>query len=328
MHFRLYAQESAAQGLMRAFRGELDQAHACVANDGRLTDKEVHSARKSIKRARAALRLMRPALPFEIFKQTNAALRDAAHPLTQVRDAKVLLDALDNLREHFGSVVDNVASEALEDALHSQRARARREMSTNSSAVTHTRDSLRTIGLRAKRWEFSCDDWELLRRGVNRIYRNARTAYATVCEARSDERLHEWRKQVKHFLHALQILTPIRPGRIGELADQAHKLAEYLGDDHDLAILRKQLDSQVFSDDEDEELHEQLEALIDKRRRDLQDRAFAVGKRLFAMKPKRVTKRMKRYWKAWRDSAVAAQIEQAPAARPARPSNESVARLH
>lgn len=326
MNFRLYSQETLAKGLVRIFRGELSNARECAANDGRLTDTEIHNARKSIKRARATLRLLRPALTREVFKRTNVALRDVARPLTRVRDAKVLLDALRDLREHFGDAVDDVSGEALEHALHSQRTRARREMSSGSTALTQMRESVRTVDLQARRWSPGCDEWDLLRRGLNRIYRNARASYATVCEARSDERLHEWRKQVKYLLHTLQTLTPLRPGRIGELADQAHKLAEYLGDDHDLAILRRQLDGQISADDEDEELHEQLQTLIDKRRRDLQDRAFAVGARLFATKPKRVVKRIKRYWRAWHDSAPTTALPLPP--RPARQAPESVARLH
>jgi CHAD domain-containing protein len=328
MNFRLHAHETVARGLLRIFRSELDNAKACAADDGRLTDKEIHNARKSVKRARATLRLLRPALPGESFETTNVALRDAARPLTHVRDAKVLLDALDDLRGHFGDVADNVFSEALEHALHSQRLRARRELASSANATSQMLEGLRGIDLRARRWKFSCDDWSLLRRGVNRVYRKARSAYATVCEARSDERLHEWRKQVKHLLHALEILTPLRPGRIGELADQAHKLAEYLGDDHDLAILRKQLDSQIFTGDEDEEAREQLEALIDKRRHDLQDRAFAVGKRLFKTKPTRLIKRLRRYWRAWQESSVSPVLEPEEAPRPTRRAPEAVARLH
>jgi CHAD domain-containing protein len=270
---------------------------------------------------------MRPALPPEVFTRTNLALRDAARPFTRVRDAKVLLDALDGLREHFGASADSASTEALEHALQSQRMRARRELTAEGNGVAAVLEAVHALGLQTRRWKLACDDWALLRRSVQRIYRNARRAYATVCEARSDERLHEWRKQVKHLLYTLQILTPLRPGRIGELADQAGKLAEYLGDDHDLAILRKQLDAQVYADDEAEEAHEQLEALIDRRRGDLQDRAFAVGARLFATKPRRLVKKIKRYWQAWQESpATPDEPAEAPVA--ARRPPEARARLH
>jgi CHAD domain-containing protein len=335
MNFRLYSTDTLAKNLGRIFLSEMENARTCVANDGRLSDKEIHTARKSIKRARATLRLLRPAMPSKDFKRINLALRDVARPLTHVRDAKVLLDALDDLRRHYGDATDCIATDALEHALHTQRGRARRDISASSTTVSDVRGSARSVELEAKHWKLGRDDWDLLRRGLNRIYRTTRAAHRHACEAPSDERLHEWRKQVKHLLHAMQILTPLRPGRIGEIADQAHTLADYLGDDHDLAILRKQLDSRAFSEDEeeDENSQEMLEALIDKRRKDLQDRAFAVGQRLFDAKPKRLLKSIKRYWRAWSDESKGSNASHAPAppsrrSRPARRVSEPVARLH
>jgi CHAD domain-containing protein len=54
----------------------------------RVSDTDIHEARKAVKRARAALRLMRDALPQAAYRRENAALRDASRPLSSVRDAR------------------------------------------------------------------------------------------------------------------------------------------------------------------------------------------------------------------------------------------------
>lgn len=54
------------------------------------SDKEIHRARKRLKRARATLRLLRLAIGKPTYRRENAALRDAARPLSGVRDAAVL----------------------------------------------------------------------------------------------------------------------------------------------------------------------------------------------------------------------------------------------
>jgi hypothetical protein len=41
-----------------------------------------------------------------------------------------------------------------------------------------------------------------------------------------------------------------------------------------------------------------LDGLIDRRRNELQKQAFAYGQRLFAEKPKRLVRRLERYWNA------------------------------
>jgi hypothetical protein len=48
MNISLQAHESAAKGLERIFLSHLQNARECLAHDGRLTDAEIHNARKSI----------------------------------------------------------------------------------------------------------------------------------------------------------------------------------------------------------------------------------------------------------------------------------------
>jgi hypothetical protein len=55
-------------------------------------DSDIHEARKVLKKARASLRLIRPGLKDRTYRLENNALRDAARPLSALRDAKVLLD--------------------------------------------------------------------------------------------------------------------------------------------------------------------------------------------------------------------------------------------
>src|SRR5258705_7559118 len=73
-------------------RANLGRALDCLAESGKI-DARVHAARKAIKRARAALRLMRPALAFEVYERENRALRDAARCLSPLCDARSLVVA-------------------------------------------------------------------------------------------------------------------------------------------------------------------------------------------------------------------------------------------
>jgi CHAD domain-containing protein len=104
-------------------------------------------------------------------------------------------------------------------------------------------------------------------------------------DSRDAEHLHEWRKQVKYLWHQLQILEPLQPGRIGKLAARCHKLADHLGDDHDLVVLRHKIESHAKAFERARELDELLRRL-DRRRVQLQRKAFLLGSRLFADKPR------------------------------------------
>ena len=114
----------------------------------------------------------------------------------------------------------------------------------------------------------------------------------------SVENLHEWRKQAKYLRHQLEVLEPIQPVAMAELAGRLHELTQLLGDGHDLAVLRQKLVAGPAAPAG--RIRETLVTLIDRRRAELEQEALQLGRRLFADKPKDFTERLKSYWKAWR----------------------------
>jgi hypothetical protein len=91
-----------------------------------------------------------------------------------------------------------------------------------------------------------------------------------------------WPEVIEGFAHAIDDL--------GETLGGAHDLAE-LGrrahDDHSLTSGKRQ--------------RELLTALIEQRRRDLQQQARAKGLRVYAEPTDRFVERLGVYWEAWRD---------------------------
>src|SRR4051812_12540678 len=97
----LRRKETAARGVLRILRKQIDKAVEALADEQSLSDEDVHDIRKSLKRVRAALRLLRPAIGSSTYRGENVCFRDAARPLTELRDAKVLVDTLGGLKDRF-----------------------------------------------------------------------------------------------------------------------------------------------------------------------------------------------------------------------------------
>src|SRR5262249_2675480 len=97
MASRLKRGEAGTRGVRRLLRKELGKALEALQGADPLPDEAVHAARKALKRARALLRLLRDALGSRVYRRENARLRDAARPLTAVRDARILVDVFDQL---------------------------------------------------------------------------------------------------------------------------------------------------------------------------------------------------------------------------------------
>jgi CHAD domain-containing protein len=136
----------------------------------------------------------------------------------------------------------------------------------------------------------------------------------------SDQDLHEWRKRVKDFWYHARLLAPSAGPAVQGHAKDAHRLADLLGNDHDLAVLKQELVSNAsVSPDVDAVVR-----LIDHRRRALQAEALDIGARVYAESPEAFRRRMRRSWNAGRAAAVSAleshRVEVAQATRESAPS--------
>jgi CHAD domain-containing protein len=109
------------------------------------------------------------------------------------------------------------------------------------------------------------------------------------------ENVHEWRKRAKDLWYQLRLVRRAWPPLLGEMADQAHELADLLGDHHDLAVLRADLDGRAAVGH-----REELGALIGRRQEELVGDALELGGHLYAEKPQAFERRLRAYWKAWR----------------------------
>jgi CHAD domain-containing protein len=275
----------------------------------------VHTARKAVKKERALLRLARGALSRSERRQANAALRDAARRLSETRDAEVLVQALDDLHERYAGQAPAAAFAALRALLNDERAVARARLDDPVLAASVV-EELRTIRERIGQWHLKAGGWDAVGGGLSRSYRRGRKAFDQARTEPDVENLHQWRKRAKDLWYQLRLIAPVCGEAIRGQAKDVHGLADLLGDDHDLAVLRSSLVShgtEVAAD------LDAVLALIDHRREQLQARALLLGQRVYAEGPKAFTRRMRRCWHAGRAQArIARETDPAELAEAAR----------
>lgn len=260
--------------------------------EGSASDAHIHKARKQIKKARATLRLLRKSLPPSQYRAENECLRNASAPLSEARDACVLLQTFD----HLNAQTRAHDAAALRRQLFEERSRARANIA-GPYGLPRARRLLRKAQTQASHWQMDGRGWSVLGPGIKKIYAQGRGALALARRSPSDTNLHEWRKQSKYLRHQLELMRPVWPGLLEPLAEEVHELSNYLGDDHDLAVLRSKAAAQGHLSAES---RAQILALIDAHRRPLQVKALQLGARLYADSPGRFCKRLGRYWHVWR----------------------------
>jgi CHAD domain-containing protein len=250
-------------------------------------DVAVHLARRELKRARTVLHLLRPALDGRAWRLADRSLRDVGRELAAARDSAALMGAL-----HAAARAARLPPGALRTPL----GRLARQRRTLLETIDMRRVRLALGVLRARIARASLDDdWLALAAGFARIYRRARGRFTAARAAPRPGRLHEWRKDVKHYWHALEVLSPAWVRILAALAREAHRLADTLGSEHDLAELAARLDSIGIAPG----ARRRLRAAITREQRRLRAEAFALGVRLFEEKPRRHAARTAAYWARW-----------------------------
>jgi len=215
----------------------------------------IHDARRTLKRLRALVRLMSG-------DQALAhLLRDAARDLSAARDAAVMLRTFDAI----------AGDDAGAQRVRAQLVRARKK--AEQKTVHDPAAKVRAFAEAVEDWKLQ-DGWDAIEPGLRRTYRDGRRALRRARENNDAEAVHTVRKRGKDLQYQLALLRDVWPPVIRGYGEATRELGQLLGDDHDLVVLRAELERRVADP-------ERWLAKIDKRRRALHARAFPLAERIY-----------------------------------------------
>ena len=236
MAYRIAADETLGDGLRHSARDQLDGAVRAL--EERFVDepaKAIHDARKRIKKTRALLRLARPAMGRKAVRRENDALRAAAATLSAARDADVLVETVDDLAERYVGRLPSATFEAVRASFSGG------DGSRPTPSVDEALAGLREVRARVDDWPLGDADRDDVLAGEGKAYAAGRAQLPEAGDAPDVEELHEWRKRVKDlWYHGLLLRNAWAPV-VETQAEEAHRLSEILGDDHDLFVLHERL---------------------------------------------------------------------------------------
>jgi CHAD domain-containing protein len=248
----------------------LEYATTPIAN----YDEAIHQTRRRLKRVRAALRLIRAGLGATSYDRDNIFFRNIGRQLASFRDAAAMQDTLAKLQEQFSVQLPRRTWQTIKKELtaaHDQPGGSKKK------AVAAAATKLQTARRRVEKWPVDFEAEAVVRKGLRKVYKRGRRALAQAKKKPTVENFHEWRKQINHLRHQLQLLTKIKMGEGKSALQSFKKLAKSLGLSHDLAVLSEHLPAAA---------KEQLAELIRVQRVALEAEALEQGKQLYEEKPK------------------------------------------
>ena len=311
MWYRFRDNEAVPDAIRRVAYEQIDRALERINPKTANRDRAIHDCRVCFKKIRAVLRLVRRELGEEFFKSENAFYRDAGRQLSAVRDTAVVLSTLESLREHFSKEM-SVDFKPLRKQLGLSKVEKQGE---RKRVMREVAESLTVARERIATWPITRDSFDALGAGLRGVYKQGRVSFLTISSEPSTERIHEWRKQVKHLWYQVCLLNPVWPKMLDVLAHELNKLADYLSEDHDLSMLRDRAVVHAGASGSSAEF-QGLITLIDYRREQLLDKAQALGERIYAEEPSAFANRIESYWNVWHAGKALEVPESVKSAQP------------
>lgn len=297
MAYRLERDESVISGLRRVVREEIESAGDHLSDKRKTTrDEAIHEARKSLKKVRATLRLVRGEMG-EAYVRENARLRDIAARLSEFRDAFAIIGTFDDLKNQFRDQGAGTKLRSVRAGLTKRCDESGRDEDVgvvlNAAAA-----ALQRAARRVKNWPLERDGYEAIAPGLVETYRSGRKALARAKEDPSAENFHQLRKRVKDHWYHIRLLEGLWTEVMEAYEKSLKDLEDWLGSDHNLTVLRDRIAAEpaFFGKEKQIELTFDLIAGYQKK---LRAEAVPLAERIYEEKPRDFTRRMRHLWDTW-----------------------------
>ena len=284
-----------AHGLRRIACDQIDAGLAEIDNDGLPLAERVHQARKRCKKLRSLIRVVRPG--FGAYSDENAAFRDTARRLSDIRDAGALVETCDALAAHYDDVLDDAALIPLRERLAAETVAVQEEPGL-ADRLGKARDELAVARQRASEWTLDETGWPAVCGGLEKTYGRARKAMAEARQTPNEATMHEWRKRVKYHRYHARLLSRMDATLMLGHVEAANTLSEVLGDHHDLHVLETRLGG--LDPQSTPAAREAVLGLLRERRNGLERQAFDLGRSLLTETPENLATRWRPLWETWR----------------------------
>jgi CHAD domain-containing protein len=276
MAYRFKKNEAIPRAIRRVFAEEISWAVGQLKN-ARKKAEAVHEARKSVKKIRGLMGLIRTRLG-PLHKAEDRHLRDAGRRLSALRDTAVMLEVFDALAAKQAAT-DGGEHTEIRRNLERKRSETPPEKRVRAEVVRLFNEA------RPKAASWPLDDLDVgaLLPDLTAVYRKGRKALKHAQKTESMVVLHDFRKAVKQHWYHMRLLEGVCGGNVKERAGELRDLETWLGDANNLAVLRERIVAEAETSRDRQQIRQFL-ALIDEEARDLRKRALEAGERLYAAK--------------------------------------------
>jgi CHAD domain-containing protein len=281
----------------------LEQFHYIIIlseKDQEEVHKSIHETRKSMKRIRAFLRMIRDEIGYSSYYRENVFYRDLSRKLSEIRNFEVLSGSIQNLQEDLSNTIPPDVFALLEDELGRQQNMVKGGKAGLSQLLKEIAGKVEMARERIYDFPIRHNDFRAFEGGLIRIYRQGKQYLNDARKNPSPTQLHDLRKKMKYFWYQVEILQPIFPGPMKAYAGALEQITENLGVYHDIQVLQEFLsESNII---QDPLVYETLQEACLARKSMLLYNIWPMADMAYSEEPKAMLSRLASYWKIYTHS--------------------------
>ncbi len=260
----------------------------------------VHEIRKSCKRVRAVLRLIRDEIGYSAYYRENRRFRDLSRLLSQTRDYEALSNSVNYLRgREMDDKISRVYSE-LTTELDRSKDEALDRLKREKKVFLQIEKEIGEARNRIELFGFPSENFEVILPGLMRTHKKWKHLFAACLDKSDEDMIHNLRKKSKYLMYHMQILRPVFPEIIKGYAGTLDKVSGKLGDHRDLYLLRQQV-PRLLDNTYPKSVTGHIDSAIEKEMNDKLETALRAGRYLYLEKTGRLMDRIHNYWKIYTD---------------------------
>jgi CHAD domain-containing protein len=255
------------------------------------SDEAIHDARRRVKKIRAVIRLVQPALD-KTSRTIDRELKDVSRMLAPVADGQGIIETLDQIARRYRRLLPTRAVRSIRAGLRERSARIDREANARG-IIRMAADTLRAERQRVRRWAIRGDGFGAIASGLEESYRRARKSMILAWSKPEPHHYHSWRRHVKdHWFH-VRLVEDNCGNQLLPYQRRLEALDGVLGEYHNIVLLREVLPTDGHASRRETE---RCLRVVCRYQRLLRHHAETLGVQIYGDKPRRYVRRIKRLW--------------------------------
>jgi CHAD domain-containing protein len=220
-----------------ALSGYIREAQSILKQDPVPGERAVHDVRVLMKKSRAAMKLISPAIGTEAFEKEYYAFREVGLITRDWRDTSVHRKTLVYLRKEYPSLFTLLCTNSIIQSFLNQPETSPEPTDKLKDDIWNIDEILKKAEYRIRFRNINSLSPEVMLEQVDKTYKNVTDKYIRSRNNIKTDNIHRFRKRAKDLLYQLFFFRSLNPGIVMETEKMLDTLTQNLGKYNDLAQL-------------------------------------------------------------------------------------------